>query len=195
MWAWACCGAASAAEVRTDAGCYSEGADVRMTASGFAPGAGFAALLDGVQLGGGLVEQAGRVEAAVPAPALRDGVHEQRHAVGVLDAAGAAAATTFRVSRVAASISPAAPRDARTARVRFRVYGMGSGRTVTMRWIDPAGRVARRASLGRAEAPCGRLTTARRRLFPFTPRPGVWRVRFSAGTAQVVLRVRVFRSP
>ena len=169
VWAWTAASAA-AAEVRTDSGCYREGADVRVTATGFAPGAVFSALLDGVRLGGGLVEQAGQVEATLPAPGLPSGVHERRHYIGVLDAAGAAAAAVFRV------------------------YGMRPGRTVTVRWISPAGRVVRSASLGRAGAPCGRVTTARRRLFPFTPSPGAWRVRFSSGARRAELRVRVFRA-
>ena len=190
--AWASTGAvAGAAEVRADGACYREGAPVALDASGFAPDAVFTALLDGVALGGGQVEQSGSVEATFPAPALPAGVRERRHDVGVLDARGNAAATPFLVSRPAAAISPV-PRDARTARVRFRVYGMGTG-PVTLRWIDPAGRVVWRAALGPAAAPCGRLISARRRLFPFTPRPGLWRLRFTGPQAQVVLRLRVRR--
>src|SRR5687768_1249522 len=94
LWAWGAV-AAPAAEVRTDAACYREGADVNMSATGFSPGSVFAALLDGVRLGGGLVEQAGGVQATFPAPRLRRNARERTHAVGVLDATGGSAATTF----------------------------------------------------------------------------------------------------
>jgi hypothetical protein len=193
LWAWAVAGA-EAAEVRTDAGCYRPGDDVRLTASGFAPGSVFAALLDGRRLGGGLVEQGGAIQAAFPAPALRRGRREERHAVGILDAAGGAATATFAVSVPSARVSPR-PRDPRAATVRFLAYGMGAGRAVTLTWLDPSGRARRTATLGRAEGPCGRITTRRRRLLPFAPRPGTWQLRVrSSGGPQVVLRVRVSRS-
>src|SRR5688572_28443112 len=136
---WASAPVAQAAEVRTDARCYREGADVQLNATGFSAGSVFAALLDGVRLGGGLVEQA-----------------------GVLDAAGGAAATTFRVSRPSARVRPS-PRDPRTARIRFEVFGMGAGRPeVRADWIDPDGVRRGTRVLGRASGPCGRLTTGRR---------------------------------
>jgi hypothetical protein len=183
--------AAYAAEVRTDEPCYREGADVQMTATRFTPGSVFVALLDGVRLGGGLVEQAGAVQATFPAPRLNGGSRERPHAVGVLDAAGLAAATTFRVARTSARVTPQ-PRDPRTARVRFDLYGMGPGRpAVTVAWIAPRGRLRRTARLGRASGPCGRLRTAPRRLFPFAARPGTWRLRFRSRERRAVLVLRI----
>jgi hypothetical protein len=79
--------------------------------------------------------------------------------------------------------------------VRFRLYGIGAGRPpISLTWIDPRGRLRRTVAIGRASGPCGRLTTRRRRLLPFAPMRGTWRLRFrSPGHAQVVLRVRVFQ--
>src|SRR3712207_6202316 len=102
MWAWPAC--ALGAEVRVDARCYREGAPVAMTAAGFSPGSVFAAIIDGVRVGGGLVEQAGAVQATFPAPPLRG--RQDVHAVGVIDAAGSAAAAVFFVSRPSARLYP-----------------------------------------------------------------------------------------
>ena len=187
MWVWPA--VATAAEVRVDAACYRDRAPVSVTATGFTPGAVFAAILDGVRVGGGLVEQAGAVQATFPAPPLSG--RQDTHAIGILDAAGRADAAVFHVSRPGARLSPA-PRDPLTARVRFHVYAMGRGERVTLRWISPSGRVALTSSLGRAVGPCGRVVSPRRRLFPFRPAPGVWRLRFSSRRAATNLRVRVF---
>lgn len=64
-------------------------------------------------------------------------------------------------------------------RVRFTVSGFGADRTVYLHYIAPNRHLRRTVRLGVARGRCGFLRTGYRKLFPFTTRPGTWRLRFS----------------
>jgi hypothetical protein len=69
--------------------------------------------------------------------------------------------------------------DPSKLRVHFTVSGFGANRTVFLHYIGPNRHLRRTVRLGIARGRCGFLRTGYRKLFPFTTRPGTWRLRFS----------------
>jgi hypothetical protein len=68
--------------------------------------------------------------------------------------------------------------DPQRLRVRFTVARFGRNRPVYLHYIGPNHHLKRTVFLGTARGLCGYLRTGYRRLFPFTTRPGTWRLRF-----------------
>ena len=162
---------AAAAQVSVDRSCHAPGETVRLTGSGFTPTLLYTATLDRVPLGAGFVDDAGGISATFPAPLV-----EGRSVVRALDALGNRGRADLSVRRPSVRIEPT-PRDARTARVRFAVDGLGGGRPVWLHWVGPGGSVRRSVNLGTGAAPCGELVTGPRRLLPFRRvTSGRWRL-------------------
>ena len=72
-------------------------------------------------------------------------------------------------------------------RVRFSVWRFGANRPVYLHYVGPNRHLKRTVRLGTTRGRCGFLRTGYRRLFPFTARPGTWRLQF---TTQRAYRVR-----
>ena len=170
MWV-ALASPAAAAQVSVDRPCHAPGETVRLTGTGFTPALLYTATLDNVPLGAGFVDDAGGVSATFPAPAV-----EGRSVVRAFDPLGNRGRAEVNVRRPSVQIEPT-PRDARTARVRITVDGLGAGAPVWLHWVGPGRTVRRSVSLGVGAAPCGALTTEPRRLLPFRRvTAGRWRL-------------------
>ncbi len=180
---------ASAAEIRVDRDCYADPSDradtVRLTGTGFTPNAAYQVTLDGQPLtgGNGQTDAAGNLSGRFVAPSIGSVsriARQHRFRLGVQQGANQPV-IVFTVSRLFAAFRPSTG-DPSTLRVRFSLYGFSlQGATrppVYVHYVGPTGRVARTERLGSATQACGSLRTARRRLFPFDPRRGAWRLQF-----------------
>ena len=178
-----------AAEIRVNRACFADPQDredtIQLTGSGFTPNAAYQVTLDGKPLtgGNGTTDAAGNMSGRFVAPSVRTVsriARQHRFRLGVQEGANKPA-TSFTVSRLFASFKPATGNPT-SLRVRFSLYGFslqGDARPpVYVHYVGPTGRVARTTRLGTARQACGFLRTKERRLFPFTPRRGAWRLQF-----------------
>jgi hypothetical protein len=195
---------AAAAVVQTDFSCYLQRKTVRLTGTGFTPGAPYQAALDGTPLGSGVVNSDGTISGTFASRRLPAGAHERRYRLTISDGT-ATANTLFRVTRFTADFRPSTG-DPRTLRVRFQLYGFGPNRAIYLHYIRPgsprnarARDVHKTIRLGRARGVCGKIPrTELRRLFPFAARHGDWRLQFdtrrtfrATARPRIVQRVRV----
>jgi len=182
---------AQGADIQVDRSCYLEDDRSRVTLSGagFTPGATYEVLLDGVVLPGGKgqVDSTGAVAGAFAAPALADARPEQSFVLGVREGT-TTVSTRFSVTTFLADFRPAAG-DPRSLKVRYSAYGFGLVQADPLAPVDPdlyvhyipprGGGKARTFRLGATKGPCGRISRTRlRRLFPFAPRQGQWKLQF-----------------
>jgi hypothetical protein len=200
--------AAARATLTTDARCYLQGAKLQMTASGLAPNASLAVLLDGQQLNYGdnstpRSDAAGAFAGSFATPVLAADAVQLRHLLVVSDGRRRPRAR-FTVTRPAGADFQPSSGDPRTLRARFRVWGFGVGGAVGapawLHWVSPRGAVRRTAALGATGGDCGALTTQPRRVFPFAPAAGRWllvvdthrryRMHASGPRAKIPVRVR-----
>lgn len=203
--------AAGAATLRTDARCYLQGAPLRMNATGLTPNAPLTVALDGQTLryrNGSTpsADAAGSFASSFAVPALAPGLTQLRHALSVSDGTHRPR-TRFTVTRPAGADFEPASGNPRTLRARFSVWGfaLASGGRIThmrvwLHWIAPNGSVRANAPLGTTRGDCGALTTAPRRVFPFSAQTGRWvlvfdtharyRVQPSGPRAKITLHVR-----
>ena len=109
---------------------------------------------------------------------LDAGVAERSFDLALTDGTNQAA-TRFRVSRFVAEFAPARGNPS-TLKVRFSVFGFGRpGLPIYVHYLKPGGVVARTVRLGRTRGSCGSIPRTRlRRLFPFHPVAGRWRLQF-----------------
>ncbi|MBS1871100.1 MAG: hypothetical protein JSS99_15730 [Actinobacteria bacterium] len=203
--------AAAHATLTTDARCYAPGAPLRMTADGLTPRAPLTVALDGRRLTYGdgtspAADAAGSFASSFAVPALAPAAVQQGHRLVVSDGTHRPHAR-FAVSRPAGGDFQPASGDPRTLQARVRVWGFALGDKrpagrlpVWLHWVSPAGKPRRSAALGSTGGPCGALTTAPRRVFPFAPEPGRWtlvidthrryRVHASGPRAKIPVHVR-----
>jgi hypothetical protein len=174
---------ARAATVETDLPCYLENRQVAVSGAGFTPGAGFTVLRDGQPIGGGTVAADGTVTGSFASGTLEAGIAERPFDLTLTDQTNQAA-TKFSVSRFRAEFAPSRGNPA-TLRVRFSVFGFGrQGLPVYVHYLSPDGKLARTVRLGMTKSICGGITRTRlRRLFPFRPRAGRWRLQFDTRDA------------
>ena len=96
--------------------------------------------------------------------------------------------TTFSASYAPQAASP-------SAFVRFSAFGFGPGHAVYVHYLRPSGSAAATVRLGATRGVCGTIKrTAPRKLFPFRPQPGQWRLQFDtsrAGDPEAVPRIVV----
>jgi len=182
--------------VATDRPCYVAESPVVVRGGGFDPGQPLRITREGEVAATTVTEPDGTFAAAVDAGPLPEGVAER---VLELTVAGSmtSVAKRVRVTRFAASYAPRAAHP--RARVRFSAFGFGPGRAVYVHYLRPDGSAAKTVRLGPTRGECGTIRrTAPRRLFPFRPRPGEWRLQFDTARAydpeavpRIVLPVRV----
>jgi len=169
------------AALRTDLDCYQQARQVTVSGSGFAPGATYTFMREGHTLGTGTVAGDGTVTGTFSSGRLTSRVAERAVTITVTDGTNTASAR-FRVTRFLATFLPrhAGPLDI----VRFSVFGFGFGAQVYVHYLRPSGTVARTVNLGGARGPCGKIPRAApRRLFPFRPVRGAWRLQFDTQAA------------
>lgn len=198
---------AAAATVETDERCYGQGDPLKLSADGLSPRAPLTVSLDRQPLryGDGSTPSAdanGSFASSFTVPALTGGAEQHRHVLAVDDGT-TRVRTHFTVTRPAGADFAPSRGNPRTLRARFSVWGFalerGRNARAWLHWIDPAGAVRKTALLGRTRGHCGRLVTARRRVFPFDARPGRWtlaidtrrRYRSRAGGPRAKIHVHV----
>jgi hypothetical protein len=183
--------AAPPASVATPEACYSSRKPVDFAGSGFRSGARFTATVAGRRVASGRATRTGDVAGSFRAPVpTRAGPGERTFTLQVSDGVRTAS-TRFRSTVFGAGFSPTTG-DPATLRVRFFVYDFGAGRTVYLHYVRPDLRHYLTVKLGLTRGPCGTLSTAPRRIFPFRARPGSWRLQFdTARDYQRLARPRV----
>lgn len=173
---------AQTAAIEVDRRCYESGAPVELRAVDFAPSTPLTVTLDGTVLrhrDGTLprTNGVGLFENRFSAPGMTGRAHQRRIPLDASDGT-VEAHTSFSVSEPAGAGFMPTRGDPRTLAVRFSVWGFaledGRNRRVHLHWLAPDGEVRDEAELGRTSGPCGTLTTARRRIFPFTAERGRW---------------------
>jgi len=169
---------AAAATVQTNLACYLEDRQVQLAGTGYTPGAAYTVLRDGQAIGSGMVAADGSVTGSFTSGELEAGVAERSFDLAVTDGTNQAA-TRFRVSRFRAEFEPSRG-DPATLRVRFSVFGFGRpGLPIYVHYLRPGGALTQTVRLGMTRGVCGSITRTRmRRLFPFRPTAGRWRLQF-----------------
>jgi hypothetical protein len=185
--------AANAAALALDRGCYlakqpvlPAGQLVRVSGSGFTPGATVRATLGGRPLSGSAQADAtGAFAASFSAPSIPG--FQAIRPLTFTDDANRSASVYVRLSRLAADFLPSTG-DPATLRVRFYVYGFGpipallghpARQPVYLHVFGPDGRRRAVSLVGFTGGPCGYLRTARRPILPFEPQSGRWRFLFT----------------
>jgi hypothetical protein len=194
-------GAADAATLAAQGGCFFSGQPVPLAGGAFTPGAI-------VTIGGGVAgtaqaDAAGSFAAPVQAPTVST-IAPRTIRVTATDGANAAntATATFRVVRGPLTTNaPVSGRPSQTTTWHFA--GFPPGRPIYGHY-RVGGRTLASFRFGRAQGPCGTLTVRARRV-PVSAarlRTGVWRLQLdnrrtydSTASPRRVVRFRIFRAP
>ena len=184
-----------------DRPCYREGTRVRLSGTGFSPGAPVSFLLDGDPLGTATSDPEGAIVTSFDAPIVRGLTRNLRLVARDERDTSRTATSRVKVSKLSVRITPRAG-GAPNRRVRFAARGFTRERHLYVHYLPPGDRPVRTIRLGRLRGGCGTLDR-RARLIPFErPRSGRWllrfdsRARYSSRTRpQVRLAVTVRRPP
>jgi hypothetical protein len=174
--------AVAKAKLKTELPCYLRNQTVRISGSGFSPGASYTVILDRAAIGTSTVAPDGSVSGSLSSGNLAHGVHQLRHRLQVTDGDNIGR-TAFSTTAFDAEFSPPSG-DPRTLRVSFSVFGIGLGHSgpvgVYIHYLDPRGHLLSTIGLGRAAGVCGNLAhTQPRPLFPFhRVIAGKWQLQF-----------------
>ncbi len=188
---------ASAATLQLNGACFADPGQradtITLTGSGFAPSTAYQVTLDGQALpnGAGRTDAAGNLTGSLPSPSIADYAGskalEHTFTLGIQDGTNTATAQ-FTVSKLFANFTPSSG-NPKTLKVRFALNGFGlSGATnppIYVHYVQPGGGSIKTYKLGTASGACGKLTSAKRRLFPFTARRGNWKLQFDTSKKYV----------
>ncbi len=179
---------ASGASVQVDRACYFDDGTspkAQLAGTGFAALAPLAVTLDGQAFGNATADAAGSVGGGFDVPVLTGTTAERQHSI-TLAGGGASASASFSSTKVSADFSPSSG-DPKKLKVHFRVFGMNllhANSTVYVHYVAPGGRLRATFSIGKAQGPCGHiLRTAKRRMFPFAAKYGLWTLQFDTSKA------------
>ena len=188
---------AAASTVQTDFSCYLQSRAVRVSGSGFDPGAQYTVSVDGTALGPGTVKSDGSISGTLDSGRL-SGAAPVTHQLSVAEGSNQATAT-FQVTGFTARFSPSTG-DPRTLLVSYSVYGFApgspSGQPLYLHYRSPSGNGGETIHIGHTNPPCGTVTHSRlRHLFPFSPRAGTWTLQIdTSATYSAKSQPRVVRS-
>jgi hypothetical protein len=175
-------GPAAAATVSTPESCYSSREPVDYVGTEFRPGSTYTVFVAGRQVATGKVSPFGDLSGDFRAPVPARGRPGERTFVLTVTDGVRRATTRFRSTIFGADFRPDRG-DPATLRVRFYAFDFGRGRTVYLHYVAPNRRHRTTVRLGRTGGPCGTVSTPLRRVFPFRPAPGSWRLQFDARRA------------
>jgi hypothetical protein len=172
---------ASAATLRTDAGCYQETQEVVLDGSGYAPLSRVTVTRDGKPLGTAQTDSNGAFQRKFATPQLPLRAREHVYTLAATDALNSGMAR-YRATKVLADFAPASG-DPTRLRVRFTIFGFGLANpraTVYLHYVrGSTGTVRRTIALGSVRGPCGVIRrTKLQKLFPFAPERGMWILQF-----------------
>jgi hypothetical protein len=173
---------AGAATVSTPESCYSSREAVDYVGTEFRPGTRYTVYVAGRQVATGNVSPFGDLSGDFRAPVPARGRPGERTFVLTVTDGVRRATTRFRSTIFGADFRPDRG-DPATLRVRFYAFDFGRGRTVYLHYVAPNRRHRTTVRLGRTGGPCGTVSTPLRRVFPFRPAPGNWRLQFDARRA------------
>lgn len=169
--------AARAATVSTPERCYSSREPVDYVGTEFRPRAQYRVYVAARQVDMGRVSPFGDLAGDFKAPVPAAGpVGERTFTLTVTDGVRRAS-TRFRSTKFGADYRPDTG-DPATLRVRFFAFDFGQGLTVYLHYIRPNRRLRLTVTLGPTGGPCGTVVSPKRRIFPFRPAPGRWRMQF-----------------
>jgi hypothetical protein len=182
--------------VAADRPCYVEQAPIALHGGGFAPNAPLRITREGEVVATLTAQPDGTFAATFDSGELPKGLAERPIELTVSDTESTVV-RHVRVTTFGASFAPkvASP----SAYVRFSAFGFGQHRSVYLHYLRPDGSAADTVRLGTTRGVCGTIKrTAKRRLFPFKPRRGQWRLQFDTSrhvdpdaAPRIVLPVRV----
>jgi hypothetical protein len=172
--------AAEAATIEMNRSCYLTEGVVGLSGSGFAVNAPVTVTQNGQQMGTAQTNALGAFQVSFNAPAVSETQRQSTISVSATDGTTSASATS-RVSAFNADFSPSSG-NPRTLRVNFKADGFnllgGAASTVYLHYIAPGGKRKMTKRLGKAQGACGKLSTSKRKLFPFTAKRGTWRLQW-----------------
>jgi hypothetical protein len=181
MGAYGCCLALAASpqpKVRTARGCYRVGQAVRVSGSGFAHRQLYDIAIGGVDFGQRTTNATGGFNARLRPGGLGAGIVQHVNYLNATD--GTRDATTkFTLTRGAGARFLGPGGNAATLRASFQAWAFGLNgkpRGLYLHYVAPSGRARTTTYLGRTGGQCGYLQTRRRRVFPFTPSRGRWKL-------------------
>jgi len=191
-------GATANAKIRLSHACYQTAQRATLHGSGFAPSARWRASLDGSAFGSGKTNATGGIVATFGVPShLHPGSTGEDSYKLVVRQGRHTASARFLVTRLGASFSPESG-NLSTLKVQFNLLGWGRGGSLHLHYVSPTGLSRLDRYLGPAGGACGHLTTSPLKLFPFTPKVGVWTLQFDKRSAyragsvpRVVIRYKI----
>jgi hypothetical protein len=181
----ACCAALAATHhvtVRTNHGCYRVGQPIRVNGSGFAPGQLYDVAIDGVDFGQSTTDRKGSFRTRLVPGGLGAGIVQHVNSLNATDGTREAS-TRFTLTRSTGARFLGSGGNPATLRAPFQAWGFalnGKSRPVYLHYVGPSGRARSTVFLGRARGQCGYLKTSSRRVFPFAPSPGRWKLQLDS---------------
>jgi hypothetical protein len=178
VYASATAQAASSPTLATGHGCYLVGQKVMLTGVGFAPSRQFVVSVDGVEFKGSLTDVSGGFTASLRPGGLGRNVAQHIARVSATDGTVTAGAR-FTITRRAGARILASSGNPLTLKAPFEVWGFardGKRTPLYLHYVAPSGRLKTTSSLGHAGGQCGYVRTPKRRVFPFAPSAGKWRL-------------------
>lgn len=177
--------ASGAPILHTNRSCYLVGQPVAIMGTGFAPARSFEVALDGIDFGISTTDSHGSFTASLRPGGLGANIVQAVETLAANDGTSGSKATITITRKTGARILAGSGR-AGTLRAPFQVWGFALGyprpaiytieaaRQVFLHYVSPLHRLKRTFALGRVRGQCGYLKTGPRRVFPFTPAPGLW---------------------
>jgi hypothetical protein len=178
--------ARAAPVLHTDRSCYLVGQRVAITGSGFAPTRMFNVALDGVNFGISTTDAQGGFTASLRPGGLGANIVQAADTLVASDGSSTSTAT-FTITRTTGARILAGTGTASTLMAPFQVWGFRltaghppavppARQRVYVHYIGPRNALRTTVAIGRTRGQCGYLKTGLRRVFPFTPARGLWKL-------------------
>ena len=177
--------AAAAPTVDVEKPCWNSRSSIDVAGTGYRKSVGFKLLVNGKVLVRGTTTTTGDIAGGIRLPRVTR-ANGQRTFVLRLTDGRRSATTRIYATAIWADYEPAV--SSLKQRVTFFGNGFGPRKTVFLHYLSPKGKVRRTVRLGRTVGVCGSLQQPGRRVFPFIPEAGRWRLQFDT-------RVRYVRGP
>ena len=179
--------AVAAPTVDVEKACWNSRSSIDVAGTGYRPGVGFRLLVNGEVVVRGTTTTTGDVAGGIRLPPR----HPRQRPAHVRAATDRRPAQRDDQDLRDGDLGRLRARGVQPHAARHLLFGNGFGprRTrVYLHYVSPKGKVRRTVRLGRAVGACGSLQEPGRRVLPFTPVAGRWRLQFDT-------RARYVRGP
>jgi hypothetical protein len=176
-----CCLALAASpgpQVSTALGCYRVGQPVTVSGSGFSATQLYDIAIGGVDFGQRATDAAGGFRTLLLPGGLGAGIVQHVNFLNATDGI-VDASTKFTLTRRTGARFLGPGGDPATLRASFQAWGFapdGEPHELYLHYVSPSRRAWTTTILGRTGGQCGYLQTKRRRVFPFNPSAGRWKL-------------------